>query len=155
MIYWYLWIKLQYLLEIFALMAAATRSVNLELQRSKIQVWRASCPDPIPQELHDQVKPTLSCLGGHLRIQGYIEPSPIVLGEQATMVKTTQRFQRVATTLAELNAEGLSAQTVNDLLSMYVGAASQHALRMSFVPEQEAKNFDTHITAFWSQQSPT
>ena len=34
---------------------------------------------------------------------------------------------------------------------MYVGVASQHVLRMSFVPEQEAKNFDTRATAFWSQ----
>ena len=124
-------------------MAAATRSVALELQPSKTRVWRPSCPDPIPQELHDKVKPLLSCLGGHLQIQDDIEPSPIVLDEQATMVKTTQRFQRIATTLAELNAEGLSAQTVNDLLSMYVGAASQHVLRVSFVPEKEAKNFDT------------
>ena len=33
-------------------------------------------------------------------------------------------------------------QTVNDLLTMYVGAASQHVFRMSFVPEQEAHNFD-------------
>ena len=32
---------------------------------------------------------------------------------------------------------------------MYVGAASQHVLRMSFVPEEEAKNFDTQLTAFW------
>ena len=46
---------------------------------------------------------------------------------------------------------GLSAQTVNDLLSMYVGAASQHVLRMSFVPEHEARTFDTEVTAFWSQ----
>ena len=40
---------------------------------------------------------------------------------------------------------------MHDLLSMYVGAASQHVLRMSFVPEQEAQNFDMEITAFWSQ----
>ena len=46
-------------------------------------------------------------------------------------------------------AEGLCVQ--NDLLSMYVGAASQHLLRMSFVPEQEAKNFDTQVAAFRSQ----
>ena len=65
--------------------------------------------------------------------------------------KTTQRFRRIASTLAELNAEGHGAQTVNDLLSMYVGAASQHVLRMSFVPEHEAKTFDTEVTAFWSQ----
>ena len=49
-----------------ALMAAATRSVNLELQPSKI---------------------TLVCLGGHLQIQGDIEPGPVVLGEQATMIE--------------------------------------------------------------------
>ena len=72
--------------------------------------------------------------------------------EQASMEKTTQRFQRIATTLADLNAEGLNAQTVNDLLTMYVGATSQHVLRMSFVPEREAQNFDTQVTAFWSHR---
>ena len=66
------------------------------------------------------------------------------------MEKTTQRFQRIASTRADLNAEGLNAQTVNDPLTMYVGAASQHVLRTSFGPEQEAKNFDTQVTAFWS-----
>ena len=53
------------------------------------------------------------------------------------MEKTILRFQKIATTLADLNAEGLNVQKVNDLLTMYVGAASQHVLRMSFVPEQE------------------
>ena len=66
------------------------------------------------------------------------------------MEKTIQRFQKIATTLADLNAEGLNVQTVNDLLTMYVGAASQHVLRMSFVPEQEARNFDRQVTSFWS-----
>ena len=42
-------------------------------------------------------------------------------------------------------------QTVNDMLPMYVGAASQHALRMTFVPEAEAKSFNTQIVACWSQ----
>ena len=41
-------------------------------------------------------------------------------------------------------------QTVNDLLTMYVGAASQHVLRMSIVPEQEAHNFDRQVMTFWS-----
>ena len=59
----------------------------------------------------------LSCLGGHLQIHGDTEPSPVVLGEQATMEKTTQRFQKIATTLADLNAEGLNVQTVNDIYS--------------------------------------
>ena len=59
-------------------------------------------------------------------------------------------FRKIATTLADLNAEGLNVQAVNDLLTMYVGAASQHVLRMSFVPEQEAQNFDRQVTTFWS-----
>ena len=109
------------------------------LQTTKTQIWKGSCQDPIPLEFQDKVTLTLSCLGGHLQIHGDTDPSPVVLGEQATMEKTTQRFQKIASTLADLNAEGLNVQTVNDLLSMYVGAASQHALRMSFVPEQRHK----------------
>ena len=50
----------QYLLQIFVLIAAATRTVNLELQPSKIQLWRAFCQDPIPPELQDKIKLTLS-----------------------------------------------------------------------------------------------
>ena len=119
-------------------------------QSTKTQVWRASCQDPIPPECQDKITITLSCLGGHLQIHGDMEPSPVVLGEQATMEKTTHRFQRIATTLADLNAEGLNAQAVNDLLTMNVGAASQHVLRMSFVPEQETHDFDRQVTTFWS-----
>ena len=66
------------------------------------------------------------------------------------MEDTTQRFQRIATTLADLNTEGFNAQSVDDLLTMHVGAASQHVFRMSFVPEQEAHNFDRQVTTFWS-----
>ena len=65
--------------------------------------------------------------------------------------KTTQRFQKIATTLAELNAEGLNVKTVNDLLTMYFGAASQHVHRMSFVHEQKAQNFDRQVIAYWSR----
>ena len=142
-------VKPQYLLETFVLIAAATRSVNFELQPSKVQVWRASCPDPISQELLDKVKPTLSCLGGHLQIHGDIEPVPLFLVNRPP--KTTQRFRAIASTLAELNAEGLSAQTVHDLLTLYVGAAIQNVLRMIFVPDHEARTFDNEVIAFWSQ----
>ena len=100
---------------------------------------KALVRNPIPPEFQDKVTLALSCLGGHLQIHGDTEPSPVVLGEQVTMEKTTQRFQKIATTLADLNAEGLNVQTVNDLLTMHVGAASQHVLRISFVPEQEAQ----------------
>ena len=71
------------------------------------------------------------------------------------MEKTTQRFQRIATTLVDLKAEGLNAQAVNDLLTMYVGAASQHVLRMSFAPEQEAYNFVRQVTTFLIPPYPT
>ena len=148
---WYLWIKPQCLLQTIAVITAATSSVNLALQTTKTQIWKGSCQDPIPPEFQDKVTLTLSCLGGHLQIHGDTENRPVVLGEQATMEKTTQRFQKIATTLADLNAEGLNVQTVNDLLTMYVGAASQHVLRMSFVPEQEAQNFDRQVLTFWSR----
>ena len=136
---WYLWIKPQFLLQTIAVITAATRSVNIALQSTKTQVWKGSCQGPIPPEFQDKVTLTLSCLGGHLQIHGDTEPSPVVLGEKAIMEKTIQRFQKIASTLADLNAEGLNVQTVNDLLTMYVGAASQHVFRMSFVPEQEAQ----------------
>ena len=104
---WYMWIKPQFLLQTIAVITATTRSVDLALQSTKTKVWKGSCQDPIPPEFQDKVTLTLSCLGGHPQIHGDTEPSPVVLGEQATMEKTTQRFQKIATTLADLNAEGL------------------------------------------------
>ena len=103
---WHVWIRPQYLLQTLDIIAAATRSVNLELQPSKIQIWQGSCQDPILPGVQDKIKITLSCLGGHLQIHGDIEPSPVVLGEQASMEKTTQRFRRIATTFADLNEKG-------------------------------------------------
>ena len=102
---WYLWIKPQCLLHTIFENTAATRSVNLALQSTKTQVWEGSCQDPIPPEFQDKVTLTLSCLGGHLQIHGDTKPSPVVLGEQATMEKTIQRFQKIATTLADLNRQ--------------------------------------------------
>ena len=113
----YVWIKPQYLLQTFALMAPATRSVNLELQPSKIQVWRASCQDTIPPELQDKVKLTLSCLGGHVQIHGDVEPGPIVLGETSMENQTTFPANRHHARCPQRR------RTVNDLLTMYVGAA--------------------------------
>ena len=51
----------------------------------------------------------------------------------------------------DLNRAGLKMQTVNDLLTMYVGAASQHALRTTLVPFEEAVSFDNEIVAYCSQ----
>ena len=138
---WYLWVKPQCLADALDLISASTRSVNLELQPSMIQV-RASCPDPLPPELLEKVEPTLNCLGGHLHIQGDSEPSPVV--------PPWTRPSASSATLAELNAEGLHAQTVNDILTMYVGAG-QHVLRTSLLPEDEAKRFDAEVIGFWLQ----
>ena len=57
------WVKPQYLLQTFDLITVAIRSVNLELQPSKVQIWKASCQDPIPGELQDKVRLTPSCPG--------------------------------------------------------------------------------------------
>ena len=42
-------------------------------------------------------------------------------------------------------------QTVNDLHTMCVGAASQHALRTTFLAQEEAVSFDNEIASYWSQ----
>ena len=42
--------------------------------------------------------------------------------------------------LRDITAVPPRAHTVNDLLTMYVGTASQHALRMTFVHESKGKN---------------
>ena len=57
--------------------------------------------------------------------------------------------------MRDLNQAGLKMQTVNDHLTMYVGAASQHALRTTSVPREEAVSFDEKIVASWSQLDPT
>ena len=67
------------------------------------------------------------------------------------MQTAIQRFQNRSAILRELNQAGLKMQTVNDLLTMYVGAASQHALRTTFVLEEEAASFDNEIVFYWSQ----
>ena len=67
------------------------------------------------------------------------------------MKTAIQRFRSFSATLRELNQAGLRMQTVNDLLTMYVGAASQHALRTTFVPKEEAVSIDKEIVAYWSQ----
>ena len=71
----YLWIKPQCLLQTIAVITAATRSVNLALQSTKTHVWTGSCQDPIPPEIQDKVRHTLSCLGGRLQIHGDSKPA--------------------------------------------------------------------------------
>ena len=148
---WYIWIKPQYIPAAIELVATATLTINLELQPSKIQIWTASCTSPIPPAYLDMAKPTLKCLGAHLRIAGDSEGSPVELGGRPSMNTATVRFRSISAILRDLSQAGLKLQTVNDLLTMYVGAASQHALRTTFVPYEEAVRFDNEIVACWSQ----
>ena len=111
--------------------------------RAATQKDPASCTDPIPPALQDKAQSTLKCLGAHLRIAGDSDGSAVALGARPTMSTATRRFRNISAIVRELNQAGLKTQTVNDLLTMYVEAASQHALRMIFVPDVEAKSFDT------------
>ena len=148
---WYIWINPQCIPARIDL-ASATRTINLELQPSQIQIWTASCTGPIPSAYQDKAKSTLKCLlGAHLRIAGDSEGCPVELGGRPFMNTATMRFRSISATLRDLNQAGLKLQTVNDLLIMYVGAASQHALRTTFVPYEEAASFDNEIVAYWSQ----
>ena len=144
---WYLWIKPQCLDD------ALVSTLSFSPSKSR-------CGELIARTLSPKLSSTRSdphsvaLEDGHLHIQGDTEPSSVVLGEQATTTettKTTQRFRAIASTFAELNGEGSRMQTVNDFLTTYVGAASQHVLRMSFASEHEATTYDTEVAAFWSQ----
>ena len=55
---WYVWIKPRHIPAAVELIANATRTINLELQPTKIQIWTASCNSPIPPAFQDRAKPT-------------------------------------------------------------------------------------------------
>ena len=118
---WYISIKPRHITEAIELISTATRTINLELQPTKMQIWTATCNSPIPPAFQDKAKSTLKCLGAHLRIAGDSEGSPVDLGGRPSMQTAAQRFQGISATLRELNQAGLKMQTVNDLLTMYVG----------------------------------
>ena len=73
---WYIWIKPQHMPAAIDLISGATRTINLELQPTKIQIWTASCNSPIPPAFLHKAQPSLKCLGAHLRIAGDSKGSP-------------------------------------------------------------------------------
>ena len=73
---------------------------------------------------------------------GDSEGSPVELDWRPSVNTATRRFQNISATLREHYQAGLKMQTVNDLLTVYVGAASQHTLRTTFDPEAESFCFD-------------
>ena len=126
----YIWIKPN-------LALGATRTINVELQPSKMQIWTASCASPVPPTFLSRAKRTLKCLRAHLHMAGDGEGSPVERGGRAL---------HPARTLVA----GFHMHTVNDLFTVYVGAASLDALRMTFVLEAEAISFDTEVVAYLS-----
>ena len=141
---WYLWIKPQCLLPTFALITAATRSVNLELQPSKIQIWRASCQDPIPAKLQDKVRLTPSCLGSISKFTATCSPGRAGLhGEDNTTLSEnchyTCRPQRRGT-----------QWVVSERPTLHVCWCSKSARSAH---EFCAHNVDRQVTTFWSAMS--
>ena len=111
---WCIWIKPQHISAAVDLASSATRTINLELQPTKIQIWTASCTSPIPRAFLDKAKSTLKCLGAHMRIAGDSEGCPIELGgppsPPPSMKTAIQRFRSVSATLRELNQAGLGCR---------------------------------------------
>ena len=73
----YVWIKPRHIPAAVEPISNSTRTINLELQPTKIQIWTASCNSPIPPAFQDKAKPTLKCLNAHLRIAGDSEGRPV------------------------------------------------------------------------------
>ena len=119
-----MWVKPKYLFETFALMAAATRSVQLELQPSKEYLVQT----PFLKNCTTKSNPHSVVLKDTFESRVTSSPAPLTLVSE----KIHNGFNTSPTTLAELKAERLSAQIVNDLLPMYIGVASQHVLRIIF-----------------------
>ena len=82
---------------------------------------------------------------------GDSEGGPVELDWRPSVNTATRRFQNNSAILRELYQAGLKVQTVNDLLTVYVGAASQHTLRTTFDPEAKSFCFDAEIVACRSQ----
>ena len=127
----YIWIKPH-------LALGATRTINVELQPSKMQVWTASCASPVPPTFVNRAKTTLKCLRVRSHIAGGSDGSPG--GARWTGPPSCAN-----------SCGGIPhAYNQRPALIMYVGAASQNALRMTFVLEAEAISFDTEVVAYLS-----
>ena len=100
---WYLWIRPTCINVALQNIKTQITQINLELRPNKNQMWKTECEHPIGPEYHNIVKPTMNCLGGHLRIQGDNENSPIEFGnESQDMQKTRNILQELVSTLREL-----------------------------------------------------
>ena len=148
---WYVWIRPEAIPAAIAHISNAIRPLGLSLETNKLQVWSASCTAPIPAPYNAVAAPTMTCLGGHLRIQGDSEPAAAHLGpDDRSLEKAINRLDTIAASIATLCQHGLKKVTANDLLSAYVGASSQHVLRMSCVTMPQATAFDDKVREIWT-----
>ena len=105
---WYLWVLPEHIKSAVSAIAHATGSIGLQLQTGKTQIWAGNCTQALENDLQQFVTVRLSCLGGHLKIQGYQEDAAIELGnEQTMMTNTTMICQRLADNINELCQAGL------------------------------------------------
>ena len=73
---WYLWIIPTHISTALDIIQRQSAQLNLELQKTKIQIWRANCQEIIDEQYASITKSTMNCLGGHLKIQGDAEDNP-------------------------------------------------------------------------------
>ena len=147
---WYMWVLPGHKKSAINAIEHATGSIGLQLQTGKAQIWAGNCKQTLDNDLQKFVTVRWSCLGGHLKIHGGHEDAAIELGHEQTMIaNTTMMFQRLADNINELCQAGLKQQTGRDLIATYTSAASQHALRMSFVNQHEAQKFDNQVVNAW------
>ena len=148
---WYIWIRPAAIPAAITRISNAIKPLGLSLETNKLQIWSASCTAPIPAPYNAVAAPTMTCLGGHLRIQGDNESAAVHLGpEDQSLEKAINRLDTIAASIATLCQHGLKKVTANDLLSAYVGASSQHVLRMSCVTLPQATAFDDKVREIWS-----
>ena len=80
-----------------------------------------------------------------------VTSNPVLYWERPPRRKHYNTFRELPPQLQTSMLEDSTRKQRTTLLTMYVGAASQHVLRISFVPEQETRNFDRQVTTFWSR----
>ena len=106
---------------------------------------------PFLPELIEMVKPTLSCLGGHLHIQETASPVPWSSVNEPPW--TRPHADSVTSQALWLNST-LQASTRRPSMTFSLCTLvllANMCSRISFVSEDEAKTFDTEVVGFWSQ----
>ena len=103
---WYIWIKPQHIPAAIDLASNATRSINLELQPTKIQIWTTSCTNSIPPSFLEKAKSTLKCPE---RISPYRRRQQ----KQPHRAGWTALHEHRLAIMRELNQAGLKMQTLH------------------------------------------